>query len=254
LVKHLEIMKLREKEIGKLIEYFSDKSEGFENPKMIMIGGYALRAFIPFPRYTRDCDFVLKKLNGWNLDKIKELLPKDLSLEVFEKRDNYGFLRCIKILKVNKRSVRVSFDFMEGEVRGRTEEQTFFIKNEFLQKVRKLKIPIAEKEIEFYVPDYTDYLILKFASARSSDIRDIATLVWKNGIPEGLERRARKMLAQPEILKKNLELIIKIISDRRFLDSWKGTFITTEFTEETKEKVLRELKNINSYISFKFYW
>jgi len=92
-------MKLREKEIRKLIEYFSNKSDGFENPKLIMVGGYALRAFIPLSRYTRDCDFVLKKLNGWNLDKIKEWLPKDLAIEVFEKRDSYGFLRCIKILK-----------------------------------------------------------------------------------------------------------------------------------------------------------
>ena len=153
-------------------------------------------------------------------------------------------MRCIKILKVNKRSAKVSLDFMEGEVRGRTKEQTFLITDEFLQKIRKVKIPIADKEIEIYVPDYADYLILKFVSARSSDIRDIATLVWKNGVPEDLKRRAKKMLAHPEILKKNLELTIRIISDRRFLDSWKGTFITTEFTEKTKEEVLTELKRL----------
>jgi len=244
LVSPAEIMKLREKEVGRLTEDLSNKSEGFEDPKLIMIGGYALRAFVPFSRYTRDCDFVLKKLNGWNLDKIKGLLPKDLDIEAFERRDNYGFLRCIKILKVNKRSAKVSLDFMEGEVRGRTKEQTFLITDEFLQKIRKVKIPIADKEIEIYVPDYADYLILKFVSARSSDIRDIATLVWKNGVPEDLKRRAKKMLAHPEILKKNLELTIRIISDRRFLDSWKGTFITTEFTEKTKEEVLTELKRL----------
>jgi len=244
LVKYIEIMKLREKEIRKLIEYFSNKSDGFGNPKLIMIGGYALRAFIPFSRYTRDCDFVLKKLNGWNLDKIKEWLPRDLTIEVFEKRDSYGFLRCIKILKVDKRSVKVSLDFMEGEVRGRREEQTFLIKKEFVEKSKKVGIPIADKEIEIYIPSYTDYMILKFASARPSDIRDIATLVWKNGIPEDLKRRARKMLAHPEILKKKLELMVKIISNKRFLDSWKGTFITTEFTEETKKEVLKELKKL----------
>jgi len=242
LVKHTDIMKLREKEIRKLIEYFGIKSGGFENPKLIMIGGYALRAFIPFSRYTRDCDFVLKKLNGWNLDKIKEWLPKDLAIEVLEKKDNYGFLRCIKILKVNKISVKVSLDFMEGEVRGRTEEQTFLIKKEIVEKSKKVRVPIAEKEIEIYVPSYTDYMILKFASARPSDIRDIATLVWKNGVPENLRRRSKKMLAHSEIINKNLEFVIKIISDRRFLDSWKGTFVTTEFTEKTKEEVLKKLK------------
>jgi len=71
LVKQIEIMQLREKEIGKLLEYISKKSEGFTKPKIITIGGYALRGHMPFSRYTRDCDFVLKKKNGWHLDSIK---------------------------------------------------------------------------------------------------------------------------------------------------------------------------------------
>lgn len=113
------------------------------------------------------------------MDKIQKLLPKVLSTEGFEKRDSYGFLRRIKILKVDGRSVKISIDFMEGEVRGRTEEQIFFITETFLQKTKKVKIPIAEKMAEIYVPDYADYLVLKLMSARPSDIRDIATLVWK---------------------------------------------------------------------------
>ena len=245
MVKHSELMNQREEEIGRLIGCFSKKTEGFENPKIVMIGGYALRAFTSLSRYTRDCDFVLKKINGWNLDKIKKLLPKNLSVEAFEKRGDYGFLRCIKLLKVNGRSAKISIDFLEGEVRGRTEEQIFFINDKFLQRTKKAKIPIAEKETEIFVPDFTDYLIMKIMSARPSDIRDIATLVWKSGIPKDLEERALKMLAHPEILKKNLKLIIEDISDKRFLDSWKGTFVTTEFTEEAKEKIIRELKKLS---------
>jgi hypothetical protein len=242
LVKHSDIMKLREEEIRRLIEHLSKQTHGFENPKIVMIGGYALRAFTSLSRYTRDCDFVLKKLDGWNLDKIQKLLPKDLSTEVFEKKGSYGFLRCVKLLKVNGKSAKISIDFMEGEVRGRTEEQIFFVTDKFLQKTKKVKIPISEKEVEIHTPDYTDYLILKIMSARPSDIRDIATLVWKNGIPSDLKERAKRLLAYPEILEKNLKLIITDISDKRFLDSWKGTFITTEFTEDAKEKVLKELK------------
>ena len=244
LVKHSEIMNLREEEISRIIEQLSKQTDGFENPKMVMIGGYALRAFTSLSRYTRDCDFVLKKSDGWNLDKIQKLLPKVLSAEVFEKRDSYGFLRCIRLLKIDGRIAKISIDFMEGEVRGRMEEQVFFITEKFLQKTRKVKIPIAEKMIEIYVPDYTDYLILKIMSARPSDIRDIATLIWKKEIPDDIEERAKKTLAHPEILKKNLKLIITDISDKRFLDSWKGTFVTTEFTEKIKEQVLKELKKL----------
>jgi len=241
LVKHSEIMNLREEEISKIVEQLSKLTDGFENPKIVLIGGYALRAFTSLSRYTRDCDFVLKKSDGWNLDKIQRLLPKDLSADVFEKRDSYGFLRCIKLLKVG---VKISLDFMEGEVRGRTEEQIFFITEKFLQKTRKVEISIAEKTVEVYIPDYVDYLILKLMSARPSDIRDIATLIWKNGIPDNLEEEAKKKLAHPEIIEKNLKLIQKDISDKRFLDSWKGTFVTTEFTEKTKEGVLKKLKKL----------
>lgn len=76
-------------------------------------------------------------------------------------------------------------------------------------------------------------------SARPSDVRDVATLVWKNGIPNGL-KEAKKALAHPEILRKNTKLIIDNISDKRVLDSWKGTFVTTEFIEKTIEEVLKD--------------
>ena len=241
MVRHVDVMNVREEEIGKLIDHFSKQTNGFENPRIVTIGGYALRAFTTFSRYTRDCDFVLKKSKGWNLDRIQTLLPKDLSIETFEKRDNYGFLRCVKPLQIDSRSAKISIDFLEGEVRGRTDEQVFYITQEFMQKTKKVKIPIAEKEVEIFVPDYTDYLLLKMMSARPSDIRDIATLVWRNGIPDDTEERAKNALAHPEIIRKNLKLIITDISDKRFLDSWKGTFVTTEFTEKTKEQVLREL-------------
>ncbi len=245
MVKHSEIMNLREEEISRIIEQLSKRTAGFENPKIVLIGGYALRAFTSLSRYTRDCDFVLKKSDGWNLDKIQKLLPKDLSTEAFEKGDNYGFLRCISLLKVNGRSAKISIDFMEGEVRGRTEEQVFFVTEKFLQRGRKVQIAIAHKIIEIYVPDYVDYLVLKIMSARPSDVRDVATLIWKNGIPDDIAERAKEVLAHPEILEKNLKLIITDISDKRFLNSWKGTFVTTDFTEETREKILKELKKLS---------
>jgi len=234
-------MNLREEEISKILEQLSKQTGGFDNPKMILIGGYALRAFTSFSRYTRDCDFVLKKSDGWNLDKIQQMLSKEMSAEAFEKRDSYGFLRCVKLLKA---VAKISIDFMEGAIRGRTDEQVFCVTEKFIQKAKKVKITIAEKTIEMYVPDYTDYLILKFMSARPSDIRDIATLVWKNGVPDGLMKEVKKTLAHPEIIEENLKLIISDISDKRFLDSWKGTFVTTEFTEKAKGEVLKKLKTL----------
>jgi uracil-DNA glycosylase len=69
LVKHSEIMNPREEEISRILEQLSKQTDGFENPKIVMIGGYALRAFTSLSRYTRDCDFVLKKSEGWNFEQ-----------------------------------------------------------------------------------------------------------------------------------------------------------------------------------------
>lgn len=64
MARYIEMVKSKEEEIAKLIELLSKKSSGFNNPKLILIGGYALRAFTTLSRTTRDCDLVLPKKNG----------------------------------------------------------------------------------------------------------------------------------------------------------------------------------------------
>ncbi|MEM2912880.1 MAG: hypothetical protein QXR06_00905 [Candidatus Bathyarchaeia archaeon] len=81
MAKYVEIVRKREEEIARLMKFLSEKSRGFEDPKLILIGGYGLRAFIPYIRSTRDCDFVLKKKN---LNKIKDWFDGEVSIENFE--------------------------------------------------------------------------------------------------------------------------------------------------------------------------
>ncbi|MCD6244224.1 MAG: hypothetical protein J7J65_03185 [Candidatus Korarchaeota archaeon] len=59
--KAIELMKRREREILKLLKMIAERTSSFSDPKLILIGGYALRAFVPFTRYTRDCDFEEKQ-------------------------------------------------------------------------------------------------------------------------------------------------------------------------------------------------
>jgi hypothetical protein len=40
------------------------------------------------------------------------------------------------------------------------------------------------------------------------------------------------------------EVVVPVISDKRFVNSWRGTFITTEFTDKIKTKILRKLTDI----------
>jgi hypothetical protein len=236
------MMRMREEKIFSVLESISQKTEGFSNPKLIVIGGYALRAYIPFSRFTRDCDFVIKKEDDWKIDEIKKLLSKEINIETFEKKDEYGFLRMIDFIEAGRNKIKISLDFMEGQVRGRTGEEIFLIDEKFIDNSTMTKIQIAGKEIDIYVPDYADYLIMKVVSGRPSDIRDIAALIWKNDIPENITTRLKEILPFPDIFFKNInEIIVPSISNKRFVNSWRGTYITTEFTEENKTKILKKL-------------
>jgi hypothetical protein len=240
------MMKIREDRIYEIIDLISKKSKKFTKPKIITIGGYGLRAFIPFSRFTRDCDFVLKRNEkGWNLDQIKNWLPKDISVEAFKKEQDHVFLRVIKPIKFQRRSIKLAIDFMEGQVRGRAQKEIIKIDDEFINNSKRVKLPIGESEIDLLVPSYLDYFILKVVSARPSDIRDIASLVWKNDIPDGIKKLIRKILPYQNIFQKKLKSqIIPDIADIRFINSWHGTFISTEFTDDDKKIVINKLKNL----------
>lgn len=85
------------------------------------------------------------------------------------------------------------------------------------------------------------------ASGRTIDVRDLATLTWKNGIPKGLKERIIEVMPHPEEFKKKLsEFVLPAIKDKRFLNSCKGTFMATEFNEEIKNQILKQLSKLSS--------
>jgi len=108
LARYVEIVRAREEEIAKLMESLSEKSAGFEKPKLILIGGYGLRAFTPFLRSTRDCDFALRKKDGWHLDELRRWLAGLVSVQNFEKRERSGYMRCLKLVEAGGKQIRVS--------------------------------------------------------------------------------------------------------------------------------------------------
>ena len=74
----IELMKRCEEEILNALTTISKRTNEFMNPELMVIGGYALRAYISLSRYTRDCDFALMKKNGWNINKLKDTLPEGI--------------------------------------------------------------------------------------------------------------------------------------------------------------------------------
>jgi hypothetical protein len=133
---------------------------------------------------------------------------------------------------------------MEGKVVGRGEErQVVVIDEKFVEDSNLVNLKVAEKEVEVFVPTYADYMILKIVSCRRSDVRDIAALIWKNKIPSEIHKRAREMLPNPKVFEENLrKIVIPEISDERFVNSWRGMFLTSEFNDNVKREVIKQIR------------
>jgi len=235
-------MRRREEEILEAVKHLSDETDAFSKPQMMVIGGYALRAFIPFSRFTRDCDFAVKKKNGWGIDFLKKILPDGFSVEHEEKRGSYGFMRCIKFLRHEKNRIKVSIDFMEGEIRGREEKDVIVIDKKMIKRREFVELVIGGEGVRIPVPCYTDYFIMKVVSCRASDIRDVAAMVLERGIPESLDERVKEVLPHPEIFGAQLNRIISEIKKKTFLNSWRGIFGTKKYSEGDRKKVLKILE------------
>ena len=54
MARQIDVMRKREELMAGLIRKVAKDSDSFTRPPLTMIGGYALRAFVPFARYTRD--------------------------------------------------------------------------------------------------------------------------------------------------------------------------------------------------------
>lgn len=106
-------MRLRETRIGGLVELLREKSREFTQPPLIVIGGYALRAYVPMTRYSRDCDFAIPKDKAWNIDRILKWL-NGLTVEALEKADAYAYLRAVQLISAGKAKIKIALDFMEG--------------------------------------------------------------------------------------------------------------------------------------------
>lgn len=228
-------MKQREDGIAKLVGLLSGKSGSFAKPKMVVIGGYAMRAFVPLSRFSRDCDFAL----GTGLNRVKGWMPEEVRLEAFERGEGYGFMRWSKVFGTGKKKAKLGVDFIEGQVRGR-EGEVFAIDEAFLSDARKVRIPIGGATYDVLVPSYADFFALKVLAARRGDIRDLAALVWKRGAPDRIRLSA---FNDEAIFYRNLkEKVIPTMEHRLFLDAWRGTFIAREFGQAELASVVQDLR------------
>lgn len=80
---------------------------------------------------------------------MKEWFSKEAFIEAFGKRANHGYMRCVKLIKIGGRQLKVSLDFMEGQVTGRTEKDIVILDEKFVSNSWRVKIKVADKKVEF---------------------------------------------------------------------------------------------------------
>lgn len=67
--------------------------------------------------------------------------------------------------------------------------------------------------------------------------------MWKNGVPD--VRHSLKNVNDSALFMRNLERkIIPEVEHANFLNSWKGMFVTSEFTDQDRRNVVAELRGL----------
>ena len=217
----------RENEMIKIIKKLSD----FD---IIVVGGYAVSARAKH-RFSVDCDIVipekyLKKItNTLNKEDFKKSITKN------NINHEYGgkFIRYIK--KINR--LPVSVDLLVNSLICRTTNASWSF-DYILKNSDKTIISGIENSVKVLVPSKELLLAFKIHSGRKTDLRDIIML--KNANWNIVRNHANR--GNLEILKKQIESMIKELNNKNLVDSLKGEF-------QLKKDVKKMIKNTKNKLN-----
>ena len=164
----MDHLQLREKEVFEALKKI-------KKHRFVVIGGYAVNAYT-LPRFSVDCDIVIE--NNAEAKKIEESLKKS----GYKKEENnaaapyYGdFARYGKEVI---RNFKVSFDLMIGSVVDRHTKASFSAKWIFENSgIRLLRGKTISEDLKLRIVNLDTLIVMKFASCRNADIRDIFMLI-----------------------------------------------------------------------------
>jgi len=224
----------RENEMIKIIKKLSD----FD---IIVVGGYAVSARAKH-RFSVDCDIVipekyLKKItNTLNKEDFKKSITKN------NINHEYGgkFIRYIK--KINR--LPVSVDLLVNSLICRTTNASWSF-DYILKNSDKTIISGIENSVKVLVPSKELLLAFKIHSGRKTDLRDIIML--KNANWNIVRNHANR--GNLEILKKQIESMIKELNNKNLVDSLKGEFQLKKDVKKMIKNTKNKLNNLlNKYI------
>lgn len=219
----VEQFELREKEIFKILE----KIKKF--PRVVLIGGYALNAYIEFPRFSVDCDLIVLDCK----DILKIL--KEEKFKIIEKQES--FVRCEK--KVD--NIIIGIDFLIGKIIDRLSGITFEFSDIFQDS--KIKEFLAKSDpklkINFRTASPEVLFVIKFASLRKQDVRDIFMLSSYKLDRNKIKKLVKKYFPN-DLFETRKEELKKMIMSQEFINSIQGVYgkLPEDFLEKNKTHII----------------
>lgn len=222
------MLQLREKEIFETLKNI--KKEEFA-----VIGGYAANAYT-LPRFSQDCDIVIKKRNKLLEDS---LLRIGYKLEEDNKINApYGgeFIRFEK--KIEKEFI-VSVDILIKNVFDR-QSNTIFSADWIFENssLRMLKGKTIDEKLQLRIINIDALIVMKFISCRNADIRDVFMLM-----PFAKKREwIKKEISARYNFEDRFKKIKDKVSQPKFKDNLQGVYGYVEETVfERHKKALLDL-------------
>lgn len=174
----------REAEILDLLRALHKRGSGFT-----LIGGYAVDAYSPLPRYSADCDIVMAEAD---LPEISSFLAGRGYVQAEAHHDKLEGMGTRRFMgKVGDDSVYV--DALVGGVRCR-QTGAVWMADEVRASSRELLVAGVNGSVLSNVPSREMLIAMKLHSGRDPDLRDVVMLAsraeWKDVL--GLSRRGSR--------------------------------------------------------------
>jgi len=223
----VDLLSLREKEIFETLK----KLEGTE---FVVVGGYSVNSYA-LPRFSIDCDIVIKEKNY--LKKI-ELVLFEIGYQKMTDGNpspyKGSFSRYEKTLQNN---FKVSIDILIEKVTDRQSGDSFSAEWIFQNSENKeLRGKTIFDKINVLIIKPDALFIMKFASCRMTDIRDLFMIIDK---VEGFQK-LKKRIREKEYFSKNFEKIRKLVSSEQFKNNLEGVYgyFDQKIFEKHKKRIL----------------
>jgi hypothetical protein len=198
---------------------------------VVLIGGYAVNAFVP-PRFSIDCDLVV-------FDKIPEI-TKIMEDKGFAETER-GYEPNGEYIRFVRRGDKVSLDLMLNSVLDR--ETGIVFEGDLFKRYSNARVTAGRANptlISMRIADPELLFAMKFVSARRQDIRDVFMLsgtdVNWNLIKEIIEEKCTK-----ELIDKRVNSIKTKVNSEGYKESLQGAF--GKIPDKTYENCTRSLNN-----------